>query len=46
MQKIKVILPGGAGFVGQKIVARLKAKGYTNIVVFDKHRVNISRALK
>ena len=38
----KVILPGGAGLVGQNLVARLKAKGYTNIIVIDKHRANIA----
>lgn len=37
----KVVLPGGAGLVGQNLVARLKAKGYSNIVVLDKHRANI-----
>jgi nucleoside-diphosphate-sugar epimerase len=37
----KIILPGGAGLVGQNLVARLKAKGYTNIVVLDKHRSNL-----
>ena len=38
----KILLPGGAGLVGQNLVARLKAKGYNNIVVLDKHRTNIS----
>ncbi|WP_449101561.1 NAD-dependent epimerase/dehydratase family protein [Pseudomonas veronii] len=38
----KIILPGGAGLVGQNLVARLKAKGYTDIVVLDKHRANIA----
>ncbi|EQD69948.1 NAD-dependent epimerase/dehydratase [mine drainage metagenome] len=38
----KVVLPGGAGLVGQNLVPRLKAKGYTNIVVLDKHRHNLS----
>jgi nucleoside-diphosphate-sugar epimerase len=38
----KIILPGGAGLVGQNLVARLKAKGYTNIVVLDKHRANLA----
>ena len=38
----KILLPGGAGLVGQNLVARLKAKGYTNIVVIDKHRTNLS----
>lgn len=42
MQKNKIILPGGAGLVGQNLVARLKAKGYTNIVVLDKHRANLA----
>jgi nucleoside-diphosphate-sugar epimerase len=37
----KIILPGGAGLVGQNLVARFKAKGYTNIVVLDKHRENL-----
>jgi nucleoside-diphosphate-sugar epimerase len=41
MQNNKIILPGGAGLVGQNLVARLKAKGYTNIVVLDKHRANL-----
>jgi len=38
----KVILPGGAGLVGQNLVARLKAKGYRNIVVLDKHEANLA----
>lgn len=37
----KILLPGGAGLVGQNLVARLKAKGYTDIVVLDKHRPNL-----
>jgi nucleoside-diphosphate-sugar epimerase len=37
----KIVLPGGAGLVGQNLVARLMAKGYTNIVVLDKHRPNL-----
>lgn len=41
MHKDKIILPGGAGLVGQNLVARLKAKGYSNIVVLDKHRANL-----
>jgi nucleoside-diphosphate-sugar epimerase len=41
MPKKKIILPGGAGLVGQNLVARLKARGYTNIVVLDKHRANL-----
>lgn len=38
----KIILPGGAGLVGQNLVARLKSKGYNNIVVLDKHRANLA----
>ncbi|MGY2137206.1 NAD-dependent epimerase/dehydratase family protein [Pseudomonas reactans] len=42
MNNRKVILPGGAGLVGQNLVARLKAKGYTNIIVLDKHWANLA----
>lgn len=38
----RIILPGGAGLVGQNLVARLKAKGYSDIVVIDKHRENLA----
>jgi nucleoside-diphosphate-sugar epimerase len=38
----KIVLPGGAGLVGQNLVARLKDKGYNNIVVLDKHRANLA----
>jgi len=38
---MKIILPGGAGLVGQNLVARLKAAGYNNIIVLDKHRSNL-----
>lgn len=41
MKENRIILPGGAGLVGQNLVARLKDKGYTNIVVLDKHRANL-----
>jgi nucleoside-diphosphate-sugar epimerase len=42
LKEIKIVLPGGAGLVGQNLVARLKAKGYSNIVVLDKHRANLA----
>lgn len=42
MNNQKILLPGGAGLVGQNLVARLKTKGYTNIVVLDKHRPNLA----
>ena len=37
----KILLPGGAGLVGQNLVVRLKQQGLENIVVLDKHRENI-----
>lgn len=37
----KIILPGGAGLVGQNLVSRLLERGYTQIVVLDKHRTNL-----
>lgn len=37
----KIILPGGAGLVGQNLVARLKAIGYGQIIVLDKHKANL-----
>lgn len=37
----KIVLPGGAGLVGQNLVTRLKAGGYNDIVVIDKHRKNL-----
>lgn len=42
MKDKRIILPGGAGLVGQNLVARLKARGYTNIVVLDKHKANLA----
>jgi nucleoside-diphosphate-sugar epimerase len=40
-QADKIILPGGAGLVGQNLVAHLKHKGFRNLVVLDKHRANL-----
>jgi nucleoside-diphosphate-sugar epimerase len=36
-----IFLPGGAGLVGQNLIPRLKALGYTQIVVLDKHSKNV-----
>jgi len=36
-----LVLPGGAGLVGQNLVARLKARGHRRLVVLDKHRANL-----
>ena len=38
----KIVLPGAAGLVGQNLVARLLARGYTDIVVIDKHAANLA----
>lgn len=38
----KIVLPGGAGLVGQNLVARLIQRGYKNIVVLDKHETNLN----
>lgn len=42
MSKVhKIIIPGGAGLVGQNLVAHLKRNGYKNLVVLDKHKKNL-----
>lgn len=41
MKNSKIILPGGAGLVGQNLVTRLKNKGYSNIWIIDKHIKNM-----
>lgn len=38
---MKIILAGGAGLVGQNLVVRLREKGFTDLIVLDKHRENI-----
>ncbi len=38
---LKIILPGGAGLVGQNLVARLKQRGYNHLLVLDKHKKNL-----
>lgn len=40
-QNTKIVLPGGAGLVGQNLVAHLKLHGYANLVVLDKHAANL-----
>lgn len=46
-QPRKIILTGGAGLVGQNLIPRLKANGYTDIYVFDKnpHNLGVLRQL-
>jgi len=41
-KNMRIVLPGGAGLVGQNLAARLKGRGYTNIVVIDKHAANVA----
>jgi nucleoside-diphosphate-sugar epimerase len=41
MKNQKIILTGGAGLVGQNLVARLLTRGYSNIIVIDKHHKNL-----
>lgn len=36
----KIVITGAAGLVGQNLLPRLIAKGYSNIVAIDKHPVN------
>ena len=36
----RVVVTGAAGLVGQNLIPRLKARGYTDIVALDKHRAN------
>lgn len=41
MAPLKIVLPGGAGLVGQNLVVRLKQRGYKNLVVLDKSAANL-----
>ena len=38
----RIVLPGGAGLVGQNLALRLHAAGYENLVVLDKHAANVA----
>jgi nucleoside-diphosphate-sugar epimerase len=38
----RIVLPGGAGLVGQNLVVRLKARGFNNLLVIDKHEANLA----
>lgn len=38
----KIVIPGGAGLVGQNLVAILARQGYRNLVVIDKHEANLA----
>ena len=38
----RIVVTGAAGLVGQNLIPRLKARGYTDIVAIDKHHRNIA----
>jgi nucleoside-diphosphate-sugar epimerase len=40
-KNLKIILPGGAGLVGQNLIIYLRERGYNHIVVLDKHLTNL-----
>jgi len=37
---LKIAVTGGAGLVGQNLIPRLKARGFTDVVAIDKHPAN------
>ncbi len=37
----RIVVTGAAGLVGQNLIPRLKARGFTDIVAIDKHRANV-----
>lgn len=41
----RIVVPGGAGLVGQNLVVHLKRRGYRDLVILDKHQANL-RILK
>lgn len=41
MEAMRIVLPGGAGLVGQNLVERLKRMPGVQLVVLDKHRSNL-----
>jgi nucleoside-diphosphate-sugar epimerase len=41
IQDRKVVISGAAGLVGQNLVPRLLAKGFTELVAIDKHPTNV-----
>ncbi len=36
----RIIIPGGAGLVGQNLIIKLKASGFSDIIAIDKHPTN------
>jgi len=38
---MKIVLPGGAGLVGQNLIVQLIKNGYSDITVIDKHSENV-----
>tara|TARA_B110000503_G_scaffold19879_1_gene29679 strand:+ start:7986 stop:8942 length:957 start_codon:yes stop_codon:yes gene_type:complete len=46
LRKPRVVITGGAGLVGQNLVAKLLANGYTDLHVIDKSSQNLAIAAK
>src|SRR5271166_521328 len=42
----KIIVTGGAGLVGQNLIQRLTARGYSRIVAIDKHPSNTATLVR
>jgi nucleoside-diphosphate-sugar epimerase len=42
----KIVLPGGAGLVGQNLIVRLLARGNADIIVLDKHEANLATLVR
>lgn len=38
---MNIVIPGGAGLVGQNLVVKLKELGFKNITILDKHNENL-----
>ncbi len=43
MSTRRIVITGGAGLVGQNLVAQLLELGYTQIVILDKHQANLNQ---
>jgi nucleoside-diphosphate-sugar epimerase len=41
-EPVKIVVTGAAGLVGQNLIPRLEASGYTKVVAIDKHPANTS----
>ena len=39
---MKIVITGAAGLMGQNLIPRLLAAGFTDIVAIDKHPANVA----